>query len=163
MSGAQEPLDKLDDIENPQGSHANDNQPGPSETPEGEWDLYFKGMLDGLKEQQAKYFERVKELSTSEEFTLKFVKESPKYEIVERTFQRRKVTVATWNKVEEMRAQLTKLKDREQVVAKMAEIYYILASAYFGISKEEYGSADWDTIKLAVDACNYRTQYGIPF
>jgi hypothetical protein len=163
MVETSEPLDKLDDIESPQPRLVADEAPQAPDAPEGEWDRYFKGMLDGLKEQQARYFERVKELSTNEEFTLKFVKESPKYEIVERTFQRRKVTVTTWNMVEEIRAQLTKLKDREQIVAKMAEIYYILAHAYFGISKEDYGNADWDTIKLAVDACNYRTQYGIPF
>ncbi len=55
--------------------------------------------------QQIKYYERVKELSTtSDEFALKFVKEGGggKYEIAEKRFQRRKITVNQRNKVEQM-------------------------------------------------------------
>lgn len=85
------------------------------------------------------------------------------YEISGRTYQRKKITVKDFNKLERLRAQFAFEKDREKAVDLLAILYLEAAKMYLGMTEEEYYGAPWEETKLVIDACNFRTLYGAPF
>jgi len=85
------------------------------------------------------------------------------YNISGRTYQRRKITVREFNRLEKLRAQFAAEKDREKAAELLATLYLEAAMMYLGMTEEEYYGAPWEETKLIIDACNFRTLYGAPF
>ena len=85
------------------------------------------------------------------------------YDINGRAYQRKKITVRDFNRLEKLRAQFALEKDREKAVDLLAALYQEAAKMYLGMTEEEYYNAPWEETKLVIDACNFRTLYGAPF
>lgn len=85
------------------------------------------------------------------------------YVINGRTYQRKKITVRDFNRLEKLRTQFAVEKDREKAVDLLATLYLEAARMYLGMTDEEYYNAPWEETKTVIDACNFRTLYGAPF
>lgn len=85
------------------------------------------------------------------------------YVINGKTYQRRKITVKEFNKLEKARAAFALEKDADKATDLLANLYKDAAVMYLGMAEEDYFNAPWEDTKLAIDACNFRTLYGAPF
>lgn len=138
-------LEKQYTYEEPdEGFPANPNvNPSSGETTE--WERY----LDGLDEARQKY---IADLAKQNE-----------YKIGNKTYERRKIRVKDFNTLEKLRARFRKERDPENAADILIDVYAKCAEFYLGMPMKDYENVDdWDTIKLILDACSFRSFRGLP-
>jgi len=65
-----------------------------------------------------------------------------------------------WHRAEKLRAKFQAEKDPDKVADNQINTYKFLAFCYLKMPASEFDRiADWNQLKMAVDACNFRTLY----
>jgi hypothetical protein len=113
-----------------------------------EWDKFLGQINDS-------YIEILREYAPKNEFKVEVNGEL-------RTFARKKIKAREYAALEKLRGQFTKEKDTEKAAEIQIEIYQKVATAYLGMTAEEFDDADYEELKKVCDACNFRTLHGIP-
>lgn len=119
--------------------------------PETWWDKYFR-------EQEPKRMNEVKKLALQDTYTVE--KLDGNFE----TLTRKKVSIFDVKEIEVERQKFQKITeaDSAKIVDAMIDIYGVTLSAYFGKQKEELRQYEWNDIKKVLDACTFRSLYGVP-
>ena len=79
------------------------------------------------------------------------------------TYNRRKVNQHNWALLEQMKAEYAEELDDQVQRAKLYDkMHEGMAFMYLGMKPEDYKRADWEELKLVIDACVERTKYGLP-
>jgi hypothetical protein len=124
------------------------------------WDEYFNKLKDKLNKD---YMDMVIDYAKRDEYRVTFRRTSNREPKI---YKREKPSVKEFKEVEIDRAKfemMTKPEQKLDVLNAAAEIYLKCAKMYFGMSQDEFEDCSWEDIKLILDACNFRTLYGIPF
>jgi hypothetical protein len=77
-------------------------------------------------------------------------------------YRRSKIRTKDYQNLEILRADLAVERSRRKSAEILADIYFQCGRAYLGMTKEEIKDSDWEELKPALDACNFRTPYGLP-
>lgn len=85
------------------------------------------------------------------------------YSINGKEYRRRKITVREFDKLEELRAQFNSEKDMHKARVLLTALYLEAAKYYLSMTEAEFYDSGWEELKLALDACSFRTTYGAPF
>lgn len=129
----------------------------------GPWQEYY----EKLRVIDAAYMENVMQNATRDEWKIPIEQTDesgePNGKYVIKTYKRQKISVRRWTKLEEIRAAFAKESDRQKSQELLAEVYWQCAQGYFGMDKNDYIGASWEDMKLAMDACNFRTVRGLPY
>lgn len=90
-----------------------------------------------------------------------------------RSFKRYKISTKVHKELEDKRAELDKIRREnitnpdaakvEQITRMLADLYFRCAQVYFHMTLEEFESTSWEDMKLVLDACTFRTLYGLPY
>jgi hypothetical protein len=113
-----------------------------------EWDKFLGQINDS-------YIEVLRKYAPKNEFTIDV-------NGANKTYTRKKIKAREYAALEKLRGQFTKEKDTEKAAEIQIEIYQKVATAYLGMTTEEFDEADYEELKKVCDACNFRTLHGIP-
>jgi hypothetical protein len=79
---------------------------------------------------------------------------------VDKNYKRFPISPQDYHRAEKLRAKFTSEKDPDKVADNQIAIYKFLAFCYLKMPGAEFDRiSDWTQLKLAVDACNFRTLY----
>lgn len=136
------------------------NNSAKTQEKEGAWELFVKNLV---KQNQPLVEKLVKALEDGGLApTIKIKAKDAK----EKSYVLREIEVGQQLELEKMRdAFYNKAKtpgDRLQLSAEWVEIYIKMAEYYLGIPREEFLTLPWPTLRVWLDACEWRMQYGSP-